>query len=61
MFLTLISTEIKRYESHMDLNALWSWELADYILSFHFLLELLSLFKLMLGIFVCVCLLYSIL
>lgn len=46
MFFALISAETHRYESNMDLNALWNWELGDYILSFHFPVELFLLFKL---------------
>lgn len=54
MFLALTSAEAQRYESHMDLNVLWIWKLGDYILSFHFPLELFLLPKLMLDTF-CAC------
>lgn len=53
IFWALISAETHRYKSHMDLNVLWSWELGDYVMSFHFSLQLFLLFNLL--SFLCVC------
>lgn len=37
----------------MDLNVFWIWELGDYVMSFHFSLQLFLLFNLL--SFLCVC------